>query len=87
MFNQIEHMIARTDAGEVYKHNEDFCLLPDTLDKYGITPGAVQEKGALFILTDGMEGGQAKNADWYGQMGTSPENARRGIFVLRSMAR
>lgn len=50
---------AKTDIGKKYEHNEDFHLLPEPSEKFGITAGAVSEKGRLFILTDGMGGANA----------------------------
>jgi prepilin-type N-terminal cleavage/methylation domain-containing protein len=46
-------------------------------------PDEEQSSGAFyFIFTNKV--GASQNAAWYGNMGTSPAKARRGIFVLRT---
>ena len=50
---------AKTDIGKKYDHNEDFYVLPEANEKYGIKNIDVKNKGMLFILCDGMGGGNA----------------------------
>jgi protein phosphatase len=53
------HYTAKTDIGKRYDHNEDFYLLPEPSEKFGITSEAITAKGQLFILTAGMGGANA----------------------------
>ena len=48
-----------TDIGKKYKNNEDFFLLPEPNEKYEILNMDVKNKGELFILCDGIGGGNA----------------------------
>jgi len=50
---------AITDIGKKYDHNEDFFLLPEPNDKYGIMKIDDNKKGKLFVLCDGMGGGNS----------------------------
>jgi len=48
-----------TDIGKKYDHNEDYFLLPEPNKKYGIEKINKDGKGELFILCDGMGGGNS----------------------------
>lgn len=50
--------IARTDIGKKYKSNEDFYVLP-VQDKENAIENIDRHKGMLFVLCDGMGGGNA----------------------------
>ena len=47
---------AKTDKGKRYDHNEDFYILPEPDEKYGITEDKLKKAHQLFILADGMGG-------------------------------
>lgn len=48
-----------TDIGKKYDHNEDYFLLPEPNKKYGIVSVDTESKGELFVLCDGMGGGNS----------------------------
>lgn len=50
---------AITDIGKKYDHNEDYYLLPEPDEKYGISKIDKLNRGELFILCDGMGGGNS----------------------------
>lgn len=50
---------ALTDIGKKYDHNEDFFILPERNEKYSINNIDINKQGALFVLCDGIGGGNA----------------------------
>lgn len=50
---------AATDIGKKYSHNEDYYILPEENEKSGVTLEKIEEKGSLFVLCDGMGGGNS----------------------------
>lgn len=50
---------AKTDTGKKYDHNEDFYFLPQPDKRFDITESAIDQKGRLFLLCDGMGGRNA----------------------------
>ncbi len=47
---------ARTDTGRKSDHNEDWFILPEPNDKYGVKRIDRKAMGSLFVLCDGMGG-------------------------------
>ena len=48
-----------TDQGKRYDHNEDHFALPQANHKFHIEPPDTEARGELFVVCDGMGGGQA----------------------------
>ena len=56
---EIMNYFAKTDIGHKYPHNEDFYILPESGKRSGIDKVDTDRNGHLFILCDGMGGGNA----------------------------
>jgi protein phosphatase len=51
--------VGQTHNGRKYTTNEDFYILPEPDERYGVTAEAVRERGHLFVLCDGMGGARS----------------------------